>query len=267
MYLWGDCVRYKKHKEAQKLLLEINANPSKYYVIHYSCESFYDITDGRTPRITSIAIRNYDTAQTDSFSIHKVAEKKHIALPETDGKYDELEKQMLCEYFDYLEKHGNDFFLHWNMRDMNFGFKAIEHRYEVLSGTVPYRLSDNQKIDISRLFINKYGVAYIGHPRLENLLKKNHIEPNNFMGGAYEAQAFKNKEYIKLHQSTLSKADAFANLIDRAANNTLKTNAKWKEIYGFSVNGILEFLRANWWGQLILFVIATAIGILAGKLL
>ena len=73
-------MRYKKHKDAHKILLEISINPSKYYTIHYSCESFYDITDGRTPRITSIAIRNYDTAQTESFSIHKIAEKKHIII-------------------------------------------------------------------------------------------------------------------------------------------------------------------------------------------
>ena len=259
-------MRYKKHKEAQKILCDVIANPLKYYVVHYSCESFYDITDGRTPRITSIALRNFDTAQTDSFSIHKVAEKKHIDLLKIDEKYDELERQMLKEYFEYIEKHGTDIFLHWNMRSMNFGFKAIEHRQEVLNGNVPYKLPDNQKIDISRLFINKYGDAYIDHPRLENLLIKNSIEPKNFLVGADEAKAFENKEYIKLHQSTLGKVDALSNLIDKAAHNTLKTSAKWKEIYGFSANGILEFLRANWWGQLILFILATVIGIIVSRL-
>lgn len=58
----ADKLRYRKHKEAQKTMYDIATNPSKYYVIHYSCESFYDITDGRTPRITSIAIKNCETA-------------------------------------------------------------------------------------------------------------------------------------------------------------------------------------------------------------
>ena len=68
-------------------------------VIHYSCESFYDITDGRTPRITSIAVYNFESAQTDSFSLHKIAERKHINLSEIEDKYDQLEKQMLTEFF------------------------------------------------------------------------------------------------------------------------------------------------------------------------
>ncbi|HUF19319.1 MAG TPA: hypothetical protein VMP00_01065, partial [Burkholderiales bacterium] len=44
-------------------------------VIHYSCESFYDKTDGKTPRITFIAVRNLRSGQTDSFSIHQMAEE------------------------------------------------------------------------------------------------------------------------------------------------------------------------------------------------
>lgn len=71
---------------------------------------------------------------------------------------------------------------------------------------------------------------YIDHPRLEKLLVKNNIQPRTFLNGADEAQAFNDKEYIKLHQSTLSKADVFATLIDHAANNILKTNAKWWDI-------------------------------------
>ena len=187
-------------------------------------------------------------------------------LLELVGQFDELEMTMLSEYFVYLEKHSNDYFLHWNMRDINYGFKAIEHRYEVLSGEVPYKLPDNKKIDISRLLMDKYGVKYIGHPRLENLLIKNNLKHKNFMNGADEAKAFENKDYIKLHQSTLSKADALANLVDHAANNTLKTDANWKEIYGVSANGVLEYLRANWWGQLILFILGTVFGIILGKI-
>ena len=64
-----------KHKNAKKVLKEIDCNPSNYLIIHYSCESFYDITDGHTPRITSIAVYSYSTAQTDSFSIHNANNK------------------------------------------------------------------------------------------------------------------------------------------------------------------------------------------------
>ncbi len=69
-------MRYKRHKQARIILKEIEESPREYLVIHYSCESFYDIRDGRTPRITSIAIREFDSGQTHSFSIHKIAEKQ-----------------------------------------------------------------------------------------------------------------------------------------------------------------------------------------------
>ena len=45
-------MQYDKHRSARKILAEIDKNPNNYLIIHYSCESFYDITDGHTPRIT-----------------------------------------------------------------------------------------------------------------------------------------------------------------------------------------------------------------------
>lgn len=52
-------MQYEKHKSARKIFSDIDKNPSKYLIIHYSCESFYDIKDGHTPRITSIAVYDY----------------------------------------------------------------------------------------------------------------------------------------------------------------------------------------------------------------
>ena len=61
-------MQHTRHNNARKLFSEIDLNPHNYLIIHYSCESFYDIKDGHTPRITSIAVYAYATAQTDSFS-------------------------------------------------------------------------------------------------------------------------------------------------------------------------------------------------------
>lgn len=69
-------IRIKKRKDALQQLNELVQRDEYLLIIHYSCESFYNITDGRSPRITSIAVRYYRTGQTISFSIHKVAEKK-----------------------------------------------------------------------------------------------------------------------------------------------------------------------------------------------
>ena len=174
-----------KHKKAEQIFKEIDKNPENYLIIHYSCESFYGITDGHTPRITSIAVYFFDSAQTESFSIHKTAEKEHIDISEIEASYDKLERKMLDGFFQFVDNHQNIKWLHWNMRDINYGFKAIEHRYEVLGGK-PKIIDDAHKIDISRLFIMCYGVKYIEHPRLESLLELNKISAKDFLPGAEE---------------------------------------------------------------------------------
>lgn len=55
---------YKRQSIARKELDDIWDHPEQVSVIHYSCESFYDRTDGTSPRITSIAIRNLESGQT-----------------------------------------------------------------------------------------------------------------------------------------------------------------------------------------------------------
>ena len=257
-------MQYTKHNNARKIFHEIDINPQNYLIIHYSCESFYDIKDGHTPRITSIAIYNYATAQTDSFSIHKMAEKLHIDMGEIESHYDELEKAMLDDFFKYAKEHETYFWIHWNMRDMNYGFKAIEHRYSVLGGN-PYQIPDSHKIDLARQLVNCYGVGYAGHPRMEKLFKQNNISPKDYLTGQQEAEAFANQEYVKLHMSTLRKVDIFANVLTRAINNTLKVNSKWTEIYGISIQGVMNYCKDTWWIQLIWTLLSMFFGAIIGN--
>ena len=259
-------MQYKRHKSAKKCFKKISENPQNYLIIHYSCESFYDINDGHTPRITSIAVFHYASGQTESFSIHKTAEKSKINLQEIEKYFDDLERSMLSEFFEFAEKQEHQFWIHWNMRDINYGFKAIEHRFSVLGGN-PYKIPDSKKIDLSRKLIDCYGVNYIDHPRMEKLLQKNGIKAKDYLSGQQEAEAFKNHEYVKLHMSTLRKVDVFADLLNRVINNTLKVNSKWTEIYGVSIQGIINFCKDTWWIQLIWTLISMVLGGLIGKLI
>ena len=70
---------------------------------------------------------------------------------------------------------------------------------------------------------------------MEKLIEKNNIKAKDYLSDQQEAAAFDNQEYVKLHMSTLRKVDVFANLLNRAINNTLKVNSKWREIYGVSI--------------------------------
>lgn len=157
---------------------------------------------------------------------------------------------MLSEYFNFLKENKVKFFIHINMRDINYGFKAIEHRYKVLKG-LPIVLPDSQKIDFARVLVHMFGNKYIEHPRMKILYKLNNIKPLFFLTGKEEADAFEKQEYVKLHQSTLSKVDIYSNLLDRAIKRTIKTNAKWHEVYGFTPQGIFEYCKGRWWIQLL----------------
>ena len=149
------------------------------WIAHYSCESFYDRPQGRSPRITSIALRRLDNAQTVSFSIHRVAERAGVQFAEIEANYDGLERHMLDAFFDHVRHHRGFTYAHWNMRDINYGFAAIEHRYRVLGGD-PAVIPDDSKVDLARVMIDIYGKGYAGHPRLETLMAQNHIKPLDF---------------------------------------------------------------------------------------
>jgi hypothetical protein len=158
----------KKQRAGWATLDKLFAEAANVWVIHYSCESFYDRPNGQSPRITSIAVRKLDSAQTRSFSIHQIAERRKVPSGEIEAHYDTLEREMLDAFYDHVRSFQGTKYLHWNMRDINFGFAAIEHRYRVLGGD-PVVIEDERKIDLSRLLIDIFGVGYIGHPRLESL--------------------------------------------------------------------------------------------------
>lgn len=102
---------------------------------------------------------------------------------------------------------------------------------------------------------------------MEKLLEKNGIKAKDYLSGQQEAGAFENHEYIKLHMSTLRKVDVFANILNRAINNTLKVNSKWTEFYGISIQGFINFCKDTWWIQLIWTFVSFAIGGFIGALI
>ena len=235
---------YRKWKRAKDQLEEVFESPEDTLVVHYSCESFYDRTDPHSPRITSIAVRNLDSGQTRSFSIHLVAERRGL-LGNIEQHYDDLEREMLTDFFKYMEVKQDARWLHWNMRDANFGFEALENRFKAL-GHEPFHLDERNRFDLSRILIGIYGVGYVGHPRLEKLLELNHITPLDFLTGAQEAAAFVDKQFVKLHQSTLRKVDVLANIADRAHRRDLITLASWWEQNGQSVKRCVEWFKEHW---------------------
>lgn len=245
-------------------LKKIDKDKSNYLVIHYSSESFFAL-GGKSPRITSIAVENLEFGQTDLFAIYKSAEEMGIPFDEIVNQYNKIEKKMLGEYFDYLRNNHNKICLHWNMRDSIFGFKALEHRYQVLGGH-PFLFSDSQQINISSLFKDLYGPEYIEDKKMDKLMVKNELEPKQYLTGVAEAQAFEDGKYYELSMSTSSKVRMFSQMVNMAIDKTLKTNTSKKELYGNSFLAHWYRFKEKPYFVIVVFIVTNIISAFIGHL-
>jgi len=240
--------RLTERAEGLGILKEILKDKNKSVVIHYSCESFVT-THGRTPRVTSICMRYLGTALTKSFSIHLQAQFEQKDFNNlTIIDYDDLEKKMLDEFYEFAKRHKDFKWIHWNMRDSNYGFEAIANRYRILGGQA-FEIDQDRKYDFPRVLGKIYTSGYEkNNPdgRLLNLANRNNITVIDALKGVDESAAFDNKEYLKLHKSTLRKVDIIDSIIDRADKNELKVSSKLKHIYGLTIPGIIEIVKTNW---------------------
>lgn len=241
--------RIKERSKSRALIDDLFQNSTRVYVVHYSCESFYENATGASIRVTSIAIRNLNSAQTKSWSLHKSAEL--LGVEDVPSNLDQLEREMLNGYFAFLKTHGDCRFIHWNMRDENYGFYALEHRYRVLKGT-PFELQDDRKVDLARELISLYGRKYAPHQdskgrkgRIMSLAELNQVTDEDALTGKEEADAYVSGDYLKMHRSTLRKLDMFANFFDRAHHKKLKTKSSWLDRTGIHPVAIIEAAKIH----------------------
>jgi hypothetical protein len=250
--------RLTKRRSGLDLLSQITKDKSKSFIIHYSCESFVT-NHGRTPRVTSICIVNLMTSQTNSFSIHLQAQFVNLDFDNlTQSQYDMVELAMLTEFTDFVREHPTAKWVHWNMRDSNYGFLAINNRLRILNGQ-PYVIPDDLKFDYPRILQLLYTDDYeLNRPkgRLLNLAERNKISTINAMTGQEEADAFDNKEYLRLHMSTLRKVDIIQVIINKTESDELLVNSSKAKIYGLTFTGIIILVKETPW----LLLVVTAIG-------
>lgn len=256
--------RLEERRNGLKLLNEIKMKSEKAFIIHYSCESFFN-THGRTPRVTSISVKNIKTTQVRSFSIHLHAQflkKNFLNLSQED--YDLLERKMLDDFFKLIKQHKNYIWIHWNMRDSNYGFEAINNRYKILGGKIT-EIEDDLKYDLPNILGKIYTHNYEkNNPkgRLLNLAERNKLGTKNSLTGKEESECFDNKKYLELHISTLKKVDIINNLLEKVINESLIVNSKKTEIYGLTLAGVIEIVKHTYWllilWSILIFIIGAA---------
>ena len=207
----------------REVLQHLKQHESQLLTIHYSCQSLGDGNEGLSPRITSIAVLHLASSSMHSFSIHLIAEVRKVKREEIHDHYDDLEKQMLVEFFDFVKSHQDALWVHWNMSNINYGFEALAHRYKVLSGNDAPQVADSKRFNFSTLILAIYGRNCVDDPRMVNLMQLNGGRHRDLLTGVEEVEAFKAKEYIKLHKSTMCKVYWFQSMYFKLQARKIKT--------------------------------------------
>ncbi len=231
------------------------------FAIHYSCESLDDTNTSYAPRITSIAILNINSKIVHSFAIHICATEENIVPKDIPNKYDYLEIQMLHKFSQFISENQQAFWLHWNMSSIHYGFSAINLRYQKLTQNNLPNIPDDHCYNLSDLIQDKYGRNCVDHPKMFSLMDLNGGRNRSVLSGKNEAQAFKEKSYVNLHNSTIQKVYWFSEIAKLLAKGKVKTQrSNWHEKINqcteHSVSKLLGFICVLYtFSQLIMFII------------
>lgn len=228
--------------KAKEKITFLNKNITKLLAIHYSCQSLNDNNEGFSPRITSIAVLHLGSSTMKSFSIHLIAEVKKIQRDQIHNHYDQLEAQMLRDFYVFVKEHQDHYWLHWNMSNIIYGFETIEHRFRVLTDEIPPKVDDSKKYNISFLIEEIYGKNFVDDPKMPNLIEMNGGRHRDFLTGKEEVEAFERKEYIKLHKSTMRKVYFFQSIFYKLVHRKVKTQ---HSNLSAKLNSLVESLPAK----------------------
>jgi hypothetical protein len=216
-----------RQQAARKILAELLAHPETVYAIHYACQSFYQGGQVASPRVGAISVRQISTGQVTSFSIAQVAELNHVAAEDIPALLDRIERRVLDGYFEFVRGNKHARYLHWNMRDQQYGFAALEHRASVLGGT-PFEITESHRHDLATLIEDIYGIDYVqGRAKLRPLAEMNDLVTAGFLPGREEAAAFDDGRYRDIAASTLAKVRVIADIAMKARDRTLATDASF----------------------------------------
>ena len=134
---------------SRQFIRKLKRTPENFYIIHYSCQSLYDDNEGLSPRITSIAVSHFATGQTVSFSTHAIAENLNIERDSVRERFDEIEFRLLTEFYAFVRDRRDKHWIHWNMRNLTYGFEHLEHRYLTLEGDNPVVIAVERRINLN----------------------------------------------------------------------------------------------------------------------
>ena len=85
-------MQWNRHKEAKQTIKEIFQRLDRYRIIHYSCQSFNRVENGKSTIIAAIAIYLPQYDRTESFDIQSTAEYLNIEYKDINKNLEKIEK-------------------------------------------------------------------------------------------------------------------------------------------------------------------------------
>jgi hypothetical protein len=113
---------------------------------------------------------HYATRQTASFVLHAVAESSDIPKDQVESHYDAIESVLLERFFGFLRDRREKYWVHWNMRNLTFGFEHLEHRYRSLCKAEPPSVLVEVRLNLNDILKHRYGSGYASDPKMKNLM-------------------------------------------------------------------------------------------------
>lgn len=230
-----------EHKEANKIIDDYVKKKSDYSFIHYARQNCFADAYEKGPRVVAIVVMNAESEQFAVFSLKKSAEKQDCDFFKlNDLEKDKIEHDMLQDFFEYVKNNKDKVWLHWNMKNNNFGFSAIEDRFHMLKGN-PTHFEEGKLINISVLLKKKYGMNYAKDNmwngklmgKMYDIFMLNHITDSNILDGEREIIEYILKNITPIEQSVLGKLKAFKVIMEKTADNVLKNRGNLlKDVYG-----------------------------------
>lgn len=242
--------------DSRQFIKSVKKSPENFFLIHYSCQNLNDENEALSPRITSIAINHYANGQSISFSTHSIAEELKIPRSDVLQRFDEVELELLTQFYKFVRDRRDKYWVHWNMRNLTFGFEHLEHRYRALGGVDAYVIGVERRLNLNDLLADRYGPDYAKHPKMSSLMELNGGRHRDFLDGKEEVTAFANSEFIRMHNSTLCKIGFFSSTMRKLVNGGLKTISKG---YGVTIDKIFESRTAKSVG-----LVATVLTLIVG---
>jgi hypothetical protein len=201
---------------------KIKRHHSKCLVIHYACQSLYDDREGLSPNIACIVVKDLDKEQTVSFAIHFTAEKHGIDKTAIKDNFERIEKLLLEEFYEFVRNKPGHIWLHWNMKNIHYGFETLAHRYNILTEKNAPNIDVDDRINIAGTLMGLYGDNYVSVPHIPKLMEINGGVRRDFVAGKDEVELFKNGDYARLHGSTLAKVNFFGDVVELMLDRKLK---------------------------------------------